>query len=181
VDNSETVFIQAGLKLTCAVEKGKALSVPLDRGYVKIYLCTTKGMWITYLLVGDYRFCAGVRKGGHIMRLDEKWWKGSKDLWALDKDQRCKFMILLRGPFDRRELADLLGVKLYTIYGWEKRGQMPRLGHLRAMLGHFEDWYLKKGLPTTLSAALAEICQKKDLTTEKKPDKKATVGSETAD
>lgn len=113
------------------------------------------------------------------MRLDEKWWKGTKELWALDKDQRCKFMILLRGPFDRREIAELLGIKLYTIYGWEKRGQTPRLGHLRAMLGHFEDWYLKKGLPTTLSAALAEITQKKDLTSEKRPAKSPIQYTET--
>lgn len=103
--------------------------------------------------------------------LTGNWWEGTRELFALDKEQRCKFMILLRGPFDRKEISERLGIKIYTIYGWERRGQAPSLGHLRAMLCHFSDWYMQKGLPITLTAALAEITQKKSLTTKKGRDK----------
>lgn len=112
------------------------------------------------------------------MNTNRCWERSTKDLWALDKEQRCKFMILLRGPFDRTELAKILNVKLYTVYAWERRGMNANLKNLRALLIHFSDWYCEQGLPVTLAQALAEITQKKDLTPEKKPDKRAIAYQE---
>lgn len=106
------------------------------------------------------------------MTLNDKWWKGTSTLFALDKEQRCKFMILLRGPFERREIAEALMIKHSTVYGWETKGKTPRLDHLRAMLRHFAAWYVNDALPGTLEKALAEITPKKDLTTDPRPDKK---------
>lgn len=104
----------------------------------------------------------------------ERWWESTNKLFALDKEQRCKFMILMRGPCNVKTLAAKIGVKESTVSGWESRGKFPRMDHLQALLLHFSDWYVDKGLPQTLAAALAEITEKKDLTSEKKPVKKAT-------
>ena len=93
---------------------------------------------------------------------------------ALTKEQSCKFMILLRGPFPRGELAGLIGVKRTTIYGWECLGKEPTLDHLRALLMHFSRWYVDEGLPGTLEKALAEITGKKPLTRLKPRDKTAS-------
>ena len=98
------------------------------------------------------------------MSINGRWWESTKDLWALDKFQRANFMILLRGPYKREEIAQIIGVKKDTVYGWERRWKTPRLDHLRAMLTHFTGWYLKDGLPESLSVALGEITGKKPLT-----------------
>ena len=113
------------------------------------------------------------------MTINDRWYKGTRTLFTLDKESRCKFMILLRGPFERREIAETLGIKQSTVYGWESKGKTPRLDHLRAMLKHFALWYVEQGLPGTLEKALLEITDKKSLTTPKSRDTTANAYSST--
>ena len=87
--------------------------------------------------------------------------------------ERCNLMILLRGPFGQKEMAGLIGVKATTVYGWERSGKLPRLEHLRALLGHFSRWYVDERLPGTFLRALSEITEKKHLTRRLKPDRTA--------
>lgn len=98
------------------------------------------------------------------------WFTGTSVYTTLSPEDRCKLMILLRGPYSRSELALLLNVKRSTIHGWEKLGKLPRFEHLRGLLFHFSEWYVDRGVPGTLGKALAEITGKKDLTTTQKPD-----------
>lgn len=106
------------------------------------------------------------------------WITGTKQYFALNREQRCKFMILLRGPFSRAEICEFLDLKRSTIHGWETLGKLPRSEHLRSMLQHFQDWYVEQGVPGSLRKALDEIDEIKSLTTGKKPDKKPVVYAE---
>ena len=84
--------------------------------------------------------------------------------YELTAEERCKLMVLLRGPFGQKEMAGLINVKPVTVYGWERSGKLPRLEHLRALLGHFSRWYVDDALPGTFAKAMAEITHKKHLT-----------------